>query len=48
MYQDMSSRVDGLALSLGFGVPQVVTAVVADGEVFLVAVATFAERLNVL
>jgi len=48
MYQDMSSRVDGLALSLGFGVPQVVAAVVADGEVFLVAVATFTERLNML
>jgi hypothetical protein len=48
MYQDMSSRVDGLALSLGFGVPQVVAAVMADGQVFLVAVATFAQGLDVL
>jgi hypothetical protein len=34
----------------GFGLdmPQVVATVVADGEVLLVAVATFAERLNVL
>jgi hypothetical protein len=30
------------ASGFGFGVPQVVAAVVADGEVFLVAVATFA------
>ena len=28
--------------------PQVVAAVVADGQVFLMAVATFTERLNVL
>ena len=28
--------------------PQVVAAIMADGEVFLVAIATFAQRLNVL
>jgi hypothetical protein len=35
-------------LSLGFDVPQVVAAIMADGQIFLVAVAAFAERLNVL
>ena len=37
-----------VASAFRFRVAQVVAAVVADGEVFLVAVATFAERLNVL
>jgi hypothetical protein len=32
----------------GFGVPQVIATVMADGQVVLVAIATFAERLNVL
>jgi hypothetical protein len=31
MYQGMSSRVNGLALSLGFGMPHVVAAVMTDG-----------------
>jgi hypothetical protein len=36
------------ASSFGFGVPQVIAAVMADGQVVLVTIATFAERLNVL
>jgi hypothetical protein len=37
-----------VASVLGFRVSQVVATVVADGQVFLVAVATFAQGLNVL
>jgi hypothetical protein len=36
------------ASGFGFGVPQIVAAVVADGQIFLVAVATFAQGLDVL
>jgi hypothetical protein len=36
------------ASGFGFGVPQVVATVVADGQIFLVAAATFAQRLDVL
>ena len=36
------------ASGFGFSVSQVVAAVVADGQIFLVAVTTFAQGLNVL
>jgi hypothetical protein len=38
----------GKGFRFTFGMPQVVAAVVADGQIVLVAVATFAQRLNVL
>jgi len=41
MYQELS-------FGLGFDVALVVAAVMADGQIFLVTVAAFAQRLNVL
>ena len=47
MYQDMSQDAEPASFNLALGVPLVVTAVMADGQIVLMAVAAFAQWLDV-